>query len=113
VGKNRIGKDRSSVTRAERADRLGSGDVAIAASSVGIAVLSSAIMQIQGFGALPGIAIVVTCLTISQMGCLATASLRQDLLFQQQARKEPTQDRNEDIRHKDREHQRPPSATVG
>src|SRR5215471_19300237 len=76
---------------------------AIAASSVGIAVLSSAILQIQGFGALPGIAIVVACLTISQMGYLATACLRQDLLFQQQARKEPTQDRNEDIRHKDRE----------
>jgi len=70
---------------------------AIAASSVGIAVLSSAILQIQGFGALPGIAIVVACLTVSQMGYLAAATRRQDLLFQQQAHKEPSQGRNEDI----------------
>ena len=70
---------------------------AIAASSVGIAVLSSAILQIQGFGALPGIAIVVACLTVSQMGYLAAASLRPGRLFQQQAHKEPSQGRNEDI----------------
>jgi hypothetical protein len=49
---------------------------AIAASSVGIAVLSSAILQIQGFGTLPGIAIVVACLVVSQMGYLAAAALR-------------------------------------
>src|SRR6516225_8266812 len=70
---------------------------AIAASSVAIAVLSSALLQIQGFRALPGIAIVVACLTVSQMGYLAAASLRQDLLFQQQAHKEPSQSRKEDI----------------
>jgi len=70
---------------------------AIVASSVAIAVLSSAILQIQGFGTLPGIAIVVACLTVSQMGYLAAASLRQDLLFQQQAHKEPSQSRKEDI----------------
>ena len=70
---------------------------AIAASSVAIAVLSSVILQIQGFGTLPGIAIVVACLTVSQMGYLAAATRRQDLLFQQQAHKEPSQGRNEDI----------------
>ena len=70
---------------------------AIVASSVAIAVLSSAILQIQGVGALPGIAIVVACLTVSQMAYLGAASLRQDLLFQQQAHKEPSQGRNEDI----------------
>jgi hypothetical protein len=43
---------------------------AIAASSIGLAVLSSAILQIQGFGALPGTAIVVACLTVSQMAYL-------------------------------------------
>jgi hypothetical protein len=42
--------------------------LAIAASSTGIAVLSSAILQIQGFGALPGIAIVVACLTVQPNG---------------------------------------------
>jgi hypothetical protein len=31
--------------------------LAIAASSIGLAVLSSAVLQIQGFGALPGIAV--------------------------------------------------------
>jgi hypothetical protein len=74
---------------------------AIAASSVGIAVLSSAILQIQSVGALPGIAIVVACLTVSQMGYLAAAFLRPGRLFQEQAHKGPSQ-----------EHQRPPSATV-
>jgi hypothetical protein len=84
---------------------------AIAASSVGIAVLSSAILQTQSFGALPGIAIVVACLTVSQMGYVA-AFLRPGRLFQEQAHKEPSQGRNEDIGRKDQEHQRPPSATV-
>jgi hypothetical protein len=49
---------------------------AIVASSVALAVFSSAILQIQGFGTLPGIASVVACLTVSQMGYLAAASLR-------------------------------------
>ena len=69
---------------------------AIVASSVAIAVLSSAVLQIQGFGAIPGIAIVVACLVVNQMAYLA-ASLRPGRLFQQQAHKEPSQGRNEDI----------------
>jgi hypothetical protein len=85
---------------------------AIAASSVGIAILSSAILQIQSVGALPGIAIVVACLTVSQMGYLAAASLREDRLFQAQAHKEPSPGPNNDISRNDQEHQRPPSATV-
>jgi len=44
---------------------------AIAASSAGIAVLSSAILQSQGFSALPGIAIVAACLIVHQMAYLA------------------------------------------
>src|SRR6516165_7893017 len=84
---------------------------AIAASSVAIAVLSSAFLQMQGFGPLPGIAIVVACLTVSQMGYVA-AFLRPGRLFQEQAHKEPSRGRNEDIGRKDQEHQRPPSATV-
>ena len=85
---------------------------AIAASSVGIAVLSSAILQIQGFGTLPGIAIVVACLTVSQIAYLAAASLRQDCLFQDHAHKEPSPGPNKDIGRNDQEHQRPPSETV-
>jgi hypothetical protein len=42
-----------------------------AASSTGIAVLASRILQIQGFGALPAIAIVVACLTVIQVAYLA------------------------------------------
>jgi len=85
---------------------------AIAAASVGIAVLSSAILQIQSVGALPGIAIVVACLVVSQMGYLAAASLREDRLFQAEAHKEPSPGPNKDIGRNDQEHQRPPSATV-
>jgi hypothetical protein len=81
---------------------------AIAASSVGIAVLSSAALQIQNFGALPGIAIVIACLTLSQMGYLA-GSLRPGRLFQEQAPKEPSQDRKGDI---GQQQQKPPSTTM-
>ena len=84
---------------------------AIAASSVAIAVLSSAFLQMQGFGTFPGIAIVVACLTVSQMGYVA-AFLRPGWLFKEQAHKGPSQGRNEEIGRKDQEHQRPPSATV-
>jgi hypothetical protein len=85
---------------------------AIAASSVGIAVLSSVILQIHGFETLPGLTIVVACLTVSQMGYLAAASFRQDLLFQAQTHKEPSPGTSNDIGRNDQEHQRPPSATV-
>jgi hypothetical protein len=71
--------------------------LAIAASSAGIAVLSSAILQIQGFGALPGIALVVACLTVNQMAYLAGVFGRSSGLFQKQADKEPGQCRNNDI----------------
>jgi hypothetical protein len=49
--------------------------LAIAASSIGIAVLSSAILQIQGFSALPGIAIIVACLTVHQFAYVMGAVL--------------------------------------
>jgi hypothetical protein len=49
--------------------------VAILISSVLLAVLSSAVLQIQGFGALPGIAIVVGCLAANQAAYLTGALL--------------------------------------
>jgi hypothetical protein len=55
--------------------------VAIAASSAGIAVLSSAILQTQGFGALPGIALVVACLTINQIAYLVSALVDRAVYF--------------------------------
>jgi hypothetical protein len=68
---------------------------AIAASSTGIALLSSAILQMQGFGALPGIAIVVACLTINQIAFYLSSGL-----FQKQANEEPGQRRDNDIAKK-------------
>jgi hypothetical protein len=40
---------------------------AILISSIGLAVLSAAVLQIGGFGALSGIAIIVACLTVNQL----------------------------------------------
>ena len=70
---------------------------AIAASSIGLAVLSSAILQIQGFDALPGIAIVVACLTVNQIAYLAGAFRRPSRLSQKEADNEPSQRRHNDI----------------
>jgi hypothetical protein len=44
---------------------------AILISSVVLAGLSSAALQVQGFGALSGIAIVAACLTVNQAAYLA------------------------------------------
>jgi hypothetical protein len=41
--------------------------LAIAASSVGLAIISAAVLRIIGFGALSGIAIIVACLTVTQL----------------------------------------------
>jgi hypothetical protein len=84
---------------------------AMAASSAAIAVLLSAILQSQGFGALPGIAIVVVCLIVHQMAYVA-AFLRPGRLLQERAHKEPSQGRNKDIGHKKQQQPRSPSATV-
>jgi hypothetical protein len=81
----------------------------IATSSAGIAVLSSAILQIQGFGALPGIALVVACLTVNQMAYLAGVFGRSSGLFQKQADEEPSQGRNSDIAGKPSQQQEAPS----
>jgi hypothetical protein len=40
---------------------------AIVASGIGLAILSAAVLQITGFGALFGIAIIVACLTVNQL----------------------------------------------
>jgi hypothetical protein len=83
--------------------------LAIAASSIGLAVLSSAIVQIQGFGAFPGIAIVVACLTVNQMAYLAGVFFRSKGLFHKQADKEPSQRRNNDIPGEPHQQQKSPS----
>ena len=82
---------------------------AILISSVVLAVLSSAALQIQGFGAFPGIAIVVACLTVNQMAYLAGVFFRSKGLFQKQADKEPSRRRNNDIADEPHQQQKSPS----
>jgi hypothetical protein len=66
--------------------------LAIAASSIGIALLSSAILQIQGFSWLPGIAVVVACLTVNQMAYLAGAVRLDEIASKnQQKQRSPSQ----------------------
>jgi hypothetical protein len=83
----------------------------IAASSLGIAVLSSASLRIQGFDALPGVAVVVACLIAHQVAYL-TAFLRPGRLSQEQAHKEPNRRGDHDIGREQHQHQRSPFATV-
>jgi hypothetical protein len=82
---------------------------AIAASSIGIAFLSSAILQIQGFSWLPGIAVVVACLTVNQMAFLAGTIYRADGPFDDQADREPSQGRDDEFVSKNQQKQRSPS----
>jgi hypothetical protein len=65
---------------------------AILISSVVLAGLSSAALQVQGFGALSGIAIVAACLTVNQAAYLAGALLARHRLetLRKQADKAPS-----------------------
>jgi len=84
--------------------------LAIAATGFGLAVLSSAVLKIQGFGALPGIAIVVACLTVNEMAYLAGAWRRSNGLIQKQADNEPGQCRNNNIAGEPHQQQKSPSS---
>jgi CDP-diglyceride synthetase len=60
-------------------------------SSVVLAVLSSLVLQVQGFGALPGIAIVAACLAADQAAYLVGVFLarhRSETLLRERADKE-------------------------
>jgi hypothetical protein len=83
--------------------------LAIAVCSVGLAVVSAAALQIQGFGALPGIAIVVACLIVNQMAYLAGAFCRSKGSFHKQADKEPSHRRNNSIAGEPHQQQKSPS----
>jgi membrane protein implicated in regulation of membrane protease activity len=86
--------------------------MAIAICSVGLAVVSAAALQIQGFGALPGITIVVACLAVNQLAYLAGAFHRSKGLFQKQADKEPSRRRNNNIAGEPHQQQKSPSSFV-
>jgi hypothetical protein len=82
---------------------------AIAAASIGLALLSSVTLQIQGFGAVSGIAIVVICLTLSQVAYLAAVWTRHKHLFDKKTDKEPRDRRDNDVARKRHEQQKAPS----
>jgi hypothetical protein len=82
---------------------------AIAAASVGLAVLSSAVLQIQGFGAFSGIAIVVICLTLSQVAYLGGGWARHKHLFDKKADEEPRDRRDNEVARNRQEQQKAPS----
>jgi hypothetical protein len=70
---------------------------AVAGASIGIAVLSSVTLQILGFGAVSGIAIVFVCLTLSQVAYVAAdwvsrpeARRRDDDVAREQQQKAPS-----------------------
>jgi hypothetical protein len=49
--------------------------VAILASGLVLAILSATVLQYLGFGSLPGIAIIIACLSVNQMAYLVGAAL--------------------------------------
>jgi hypothetical protein len=85
---------------------------AAAAASIGIALLSSVTLQIQGFGAVSGIATVVTCLTLSQIAYLGGGWTRHKHLFDKRADEEPRGRRDDDVGHKRQGQQRPISVRL-
>jgi hypothetical protein len=83
--------------------------LAIAISTAVLAVLSSAVLQIQGFGAISGIAIVVACLTVHQLAYLAGACTRHQGLPDEEADKEPRDHRDSDVAGRRPQQQKTPS----
>jgi hypothetical protein len=78
---------------------------ALAAASIGIAVLSSVTLQIKAFGAVPGIAIVFACLALSQAAYIAAGWVS---LSDKKTDEEPRDRRGDDVGH-NHEHQKAPS----
>jgi hypothetical protein len=79
---------------------------AMAATSIGVAVLSSVTLQIQGFGAVSGIAVVVVCLTLSQVGYLAADWLS---LSDKKTDEKPGDYRDNDVGRGQHEQQKAPA----
>jgi hypothetical protein len=83
--------------------------IAIAISGVLLAVASSEVLQMQGFSALFGIEIVVTCLAVNQLSYLLGSTRRTKGLFQKKADKEPGQGRNNDVARERHQQKKKPS----
>ena len=81
-----------------------------------LAIVSSVALHLQGFSALPGIAIIVTCLTVNQAAYLAGllfAHRRSAGPFEKQVDTEPSHRRNKDVGCEQKQQQRSPPARSG
>jgi hypothetical protein len=84
----------------------------VAISGIALALLSAAVLHVQGFGALSGIATVATCLTVNQAAYLAGALFayrRSAGLFKKQADKEPRDGRDNDVARERQQQQSSPA----
>jgi hypothetical protein len=73
---------------------------ALAVSGIALAFLSAIVLHVQGFGALPGIAIIVACLTVNQTAYLAGVFFvhrRSAGLVEKQADKKPGDGRDDEV----------------
>jgi hypothetical protein len=73
----------------------------IGAVGIALALLAAAVLQLQGFGALSGIAIIVACLTVNQVSYLAGwLAASRDNPFQDLADNKPSRGRDNQVEHK-------------
>jgi hypothetical protein len=82
---------------------------AIAAFSMGLAVLSAVMLQRQGFDAPSGIALGVALLSLSQAAFLGGACVRHRVLFDEGTDKEPREGRDNGVAGNQRRQQKRPS----
>jgi hypothetical protein len=82
---------------------------AIAAFSIGLAVLSAVMLQRQGFGARSGIAFGVAFLSLSQIAYLGGSCARHRVLIEKEADKEPRDRRDNGIAGNQPRQQKRPS----
>jgi hypothetical protein len=82
---------------------------AIAAFSIGLAVLSAVMLQRQGFDAPSGIALGVALLSLSQIAYLGGACMRHSVLLENETDKEPRDRRDNGIAGNQPRQQKRPS----
>jgi hypothetical protein len=82
---------------------------AIAAYSMGLAVLSAVMLQRQGFDAPSGIAVGVACMGLSQIAYLGGSCVRHRALIEKEADKEPRDRRDNGIAGNQPRQQKRPS----
>ena len=73
----------------------------IGAVGIALALLAAAVLQLQGFGALSGIAIIVACLTVNQVSYLVGwLAAPRDNPLQDYADSKPSRGRDNQVGHK-------------